>query len=97
MKPVLVWAVVCLGVALGIALPQWPYGREYGWGLVFYLVAVALLVVSTVWGLLLSWHIRMGFAHIVSLAAFLWSLALIAEVILPRVGYAKVAAAWWYQ
>lgn len=92
--PAGIWARVALGTLLGIALTQWPYARTCGWWLLFYLGAVAILVVAGLWGALLSWERRLGLAHVVALATIFWGLALTAHEILPRVGYAKVPAAW---
>jgi hypothetical protein len=92
--PVLVWMCVGLGVALAVALAKWPYARDCGWRLGFYIYAVGMLVVAGVWGVLISWKSRLGFAHSVALATMLWGLALAAQTFLPRVGYAKVQAGW---
>ena len=89
-----IWAQVGLSVLLGIALTQWPYGRACGWSLLFYLVAVATLLVAAGWGALSSWKYRLGLAHIVALGAILWGLALTTHEVLPRVGYAKTPATW---
>jgi hypothetical protein len=95
MKAGLAWTCIGLGVALDIALPYWPYGRACGWSLILYMCAVGMVLVAGIWGLLISWKSRLGFAHVVSLATLLWAIALTAEVVLPRIGYAKVAATWW--
>ena len=42
-----------------------------------------------------TWKRRMGLAHTVSLLVILWGLGLGAAVVLPRIGYAKVAATWF--
>lgn len=89
-----IWARVSLGVLLGVALTQWPYGRACGWLLAIYLVAVTTLIAAGGWGALSSWNRRLGLAHSVSLATILWSLALMAHEVLPRVGYTGTPAAW---
>ncbi len=89
-----VWARVGLGILLGIALTQWPYQRGCGWWLLFYLLAVAIGVVTGVWGALFSWRSRLGLAHVAALGTILWGLVLTADGVLPRVGYARTPAAW---
>ena len=89
-----IWGRVALGVLVGIALTQWPYGRACGWWLSFYLTAVALVVVTGVWGTLFSWKGRLAVAHVVALGIVLWGFALATHEVLPRVGYAKASAVW---
>src|SRR2546430_12563178 len=67
-----IWTLVGLGALLGTALTQWPYGRACGWPLGFYLIAVATLVVTGMWGALASWRCRLGVAHIFALGPVLW-------------------------
>lgn len=97
MRAWMVWSCVALGVLLGAALPEWPYAHSCGWGLSFYLFSVGVLVVAGVWGQLIAWKSRLAFAHTIALATMIWGLALTANVVLPRVGYAKSAAAWTCQ
>jgi hypothetical protein len=94
MRPLAVWACVGLGVLLGAVMPLWPYARGCGWGLSFYLFATAMVVISGVWALLISWKSRLAVAHALGLVTLLWGLTLTAQAVLPRVGYAKNAAAW---
>ena len=94
MRPGAVWACVALGVLLGIALPQWPYARACGWWLLLYLTAVGTVVVAGAWGARVSWKSRIGLAHIVAVGTMIWGLALTADEVLPRVGYAKTRLAW---
>jgi len=89
-----VWGRVGLGLILGVVVNLWPYGRDCGLGLVFYLVAVGAVFIGGVWGAVSAWDRRMGVAHIVALLLIAWGAALAAERILPRVGYAAVAAGW---
>ena len=89
-----IWTLVGLGALLGTALTQWPYGRACGWPLGFYLIAVATLVVTGMWGALASWRGRLGLAHIVALGTILWGLTVSSQEVLPRVGYAKNPAVW---
>jgi hypothetical protein len=89
-----VWTRVGLGVLIGAALIQWPYGRGCGQWLGFYLVAVATVVVTGTWGAVFAWKGRLGPAHVIALATVLWGLVLTAQEVLPRVGYAKATATW---
>ena len=94
MSSAAVWSCVGLGVLLGVALPQWPYARACGWWLLLYMIAVGTVVVAGIWGARVSWRSRLGFAHFIALCTIIWGLALTAHEVLPRVGYAKVRAAW---
>ncbi len=94
MSPAAVWSGVGLGVLLGAALPQWPYARACGWWLGLYMVAVATVVVAGIWGARLSWKSRLGLAHVIAVCTIIWGLALTAQDVLPRVGYAKARVAW---
>ena len=93
-RAVVVRACVGLGVVFGIALSRWPYARDCGWGLSFYLFSVGLLVVAGVWGLLMTWKSRLPISHTIAMATMLWGLTLTAQVVLPRAGYAKAQAGW---
>jgi hypothetical protein len=94
MRPSAVWGCVALSVLLGIALPQWPYARGCGSGLLLSLTAVATVVVAGLWGARVSWTSRIGLAHILAVATIMWGLALTAHEVLPRIGYAKARLAW---
>jgi hypothetical protein len=89
-----VWACVGLGVLLGAALPYWPYDRACGTWLILYMVAVGIVLVAGMWGARVSWKSRFGFAHVIAICTIIWGLALTAEQVLPRVGYAKTRLAW---
>lgn len=89
-----VWLCVGLGVLLGAALPQWPYAKACGWWLALYMAAVGTVVVAGIWGARVSWRSRLGFAHVIAVCTIIWGLALTAQEVLPRVGYAKVRLAW---
>lgn len=89
-----VWGRVLLGVALAVLETQWPYGHGCGFGLFIYLAVVTTVVVAGVWGSIAAWKLKMGVAHVLSLAVVLWGIALVAGQVLPRVGYAAQAATW---
>jgi VIT1/CCC1 family predicted Fe2+/Mn2+ transporter len=94
MSTAAVWSCVGLGVLLGAALPQWPYVKACGWWLGLYMAAVGIVVVAGLWGAHASWRSRLGFAHVIAVATIIWGLALMAQEVLPRVGYAKERLAW---
>jgi hypothetical protein len=93
-RPAGVWACVGLGVMLGIALPFWPYPQSCGLWLLLYGSAVWMEVVAGIWGARLTWDTHLGLAHLVALVTILWGLALAAQQVLPRVGYANYHAVW---
>ena len=84
---------VGLGVALAVAMPFWPYPKTNAWWVVFYMFAVAMVVVTGVWSARLTWATRLGIAHIVALTIVLWGITLAAEETLPLMGYANIDAA----
>jgi acetyl-CoA acetyltransferase len=87
------WMRLLLVVALAAALPLWPYARDCGTGLAFYLMATAAIAIGGTWVAIYGWCHRLGRAHTVALLTALWGLGLIASEVLPRVGYARVSAA----
>jgi hypothetical protein len=88
------WVRVALGVAVAAAVLQWPYAHRCGLGLMLYLGSAATVAVAGVWAMVVSWHRRQGWAHLVGLAVFLGGLVLVAAVVLPRVGYAVGPLPW---
>ena len=90
-----IWLQVLLGVVLGAAMTQWPYTNQCGPGLFLYLGAAGLVGLTGLWSALGSWRNRMGLAHTLSLTVTLWAFLLIGAEVLPRVGYARVAATWF--
>jgi len=90
-----IWARAILGVCLGIALMQWPYGRACGPRLFFYLTAVTALFMTGLWAAVFAWRGRLGAAHAIALVIMLWGLVLAADEVLPRSGYARYSATWW--
>ena len=47
-----------------------------------------------IWSTLSSWKHRLGLAHLLSLLVIIWSLALAAREVLPRIGYARAQGVW---
>jgi hypothetical protein len=89
-----VWVRVWLGVLLGALITQWPYARNCGIGLWFYLGAVTALLIAGGWGGVWSWRYRMGLAHSTSIAVIFWTLVLASDQVLQRTGYAASSAQW---
>ena len=94
-RAAVVWMCVGLGVALALAMPFWPYPKACAWWLLFYLFAVAMVVVAGIWAARLTWVTRLGVAHMLALGVVFWGITLAAEETLPRIGYAKSDAAWF--
>ena len=88
------WGRVALGLVLGVMMAAWPYYRECGLPLFGYLSAVASVVLAGGWIAVTAWKLRNEVAHILALVLMLWGLALTAEVLLPRTGYAATPAYW---
>jgi heme A synthase len=94
-RPLGIRLFVGLSLALGVALPYWPYSSVCGWGLIFHALAVIVLLVAGVWTSILTWHGRLGLSHVLAILIFCWALTLSALEVLPRTGYAKAEATWW--
>ncbi len=88
------WARLLPVLALAVALPFWPYALACGLGLVLYLGAVTTLIGAGTWAAASAWRHRRPAAHVLALAAVAWGGLLVAREVLPRIGYARVAAAW---
>ena len=90
-----VWIRVLLGVVLAGAMTQWPYGTQCGTPLFLYTGASGMVGLAGLWAAGASWRRRMGLAHIIALGVTLWGLVLVAAIVLPRIGYARVGATWF--
>jgi hypothetical protein len=88
------WIRVGLGLALAVAITQWPYANACGLNLAVYLGAILTVIVAGLWSSISSWRRRLGVAHTLSLLVLLWGLVLAAREILPREGYARHARTW---
>lgn len=88
------WVRVTLGLMLGAMMTVWPYFRECGLPLIGYLCAVLVVVGMGGWIAVTAWKLQSAAAHILALILLLWGLALTADLLLPRSGYAAVAATW---
>jgi hypothetical protein len=91
---VALWARVFLGIVFGGVMTQWPYPYGCGLPLLGYLGAVAMVMVTGAWIAVASWRLRNGVAHIVAFVILFWGVVLVAEQVLPRVGYAAERASW---
>lgn len=88
------WIRALLGIVLVGGILQWPYAHRCGLGLVLYLGASGTVVVAGLWTMVVSWRRRQGWAHTVGVLTLLAGLGLVAMVVLPRLGYAKVTLPW---
>jgi hypothetical protein len=90
----LAWLWTVLGLVLGIALLLWPYDKNCGIRLIFFLGAALLAIIMAVLGAFASWTHRQGAAMLLSLIVIVWSGILAAREVLPRTGYAREAREW---
>ncbi len=88
------WGRIGFVAVFAVALTQWPYDRACGWGLAFYVVAVAAMLLAGGWCAVASWKRHLAWAHGMALILVFWGITLAAEVVLPRVGYASEYARW---
>ena len=85
---------MALGLALAVLITQWPYERACGWPLAGYFGAVAMVLLTGLWIAMVSWGLRSGAAHVLAFLMLFWGMALAAERVLPRIGYAAERADW---
>jgi hypothetical protein len=76
---------VGLGAVHSALMTFWPYPKTYLLGLVLYLLSLALVLVTGIWGARLSWDARLGAAHTVALGTAGWAVALAAIEALPPI------------
>ena len=88
------WLRTLLGVALAVGLNTWPWSHLCGLRLYWYLADIGLLALTGIWVMLVSWRRRSGLSHLLGLLMLAYAVWLGASEILPRVGYARVAATW---
>ena len=88
------WFWTGIAVLLAVALALWPFDRNCGIRLIFFIGAGGLALLAGVVGGLNSWTSRSGLAHLLSLLVFLWAGILVMREILPRAGYAKESRDW---
>ena len=90
----LAWFWTSIAVLLAVALAVWPYDRNCGIRLIFFLGAALLALLMAVFGAFAGWAHRQGLALLLSLLALLFAGIMAAREILPRAGYAKDARPW---
>jgi hypothetical protein len=90
----LTWFWTGLAIVLAVALAVWPYDKNCGLRLIFFLGAGGIALLAGVLGALASWSHRRGLAHLISLLVIVWSGVMVVREILPRAGYAKESRDW---
>ena len=88
------WRKVLLVASLGVGLVFWPYANGCGFGLISYLAALGVLLLTAGWALQAAWREHTALAYGLGLAVVVWGVALSLTQVLPRVGYARQAAYW---
>lgn len=81
-----------LSLAVAVGIYFWPYARDCGSGLFWFLGAALVVIVGGLWSVQWTWRGRMARSHALSLAIVLWGLALGATQVLPRTGYMAISA-----
>jgi hypothetical protein len=90
----LTWFWTGLAVLLAVALLLWPYDKNCGIRLIFFIGAGGLALLAGVIGALNSWSHHRGLAHLLSLLVVVWAGVMVVREILPRAGYAREARDW---
>lgn len=90
----LTWFWTSLAVVLAVALAVWPYDKNCGIRLIFFLGAGGIALMAGVLGALAAWANRRGLAHVLSLLVIVWAGVMVLREILPRAGYAKESRGW---
>jgi hypothetical protein len=90
----LAWFWTVLAIVLGVALVLWPYDKNCGIRLIFFLGAALLAAIMALLGAFASWAHRQGMAMVLSLLVIVWAGVMAAREILPRTGYARESRGW---
>ena len=90
----LTWFWTGLAVVLAVALVLWPFDRNCGIRLIFFIGAGSLALMAGVIGALTSWAHDRGLAHLLSLLVIVFAGVMVTKEILPRTGYAKESRDW---
>jgi hypothetical protein len=87
-------AMVRIGLssAVAIGIYFWPYARDCGSGLFWFLGAALVVIVGGLWSARWTWRGRMPRTHTLSLVIVLWGLTVGALQVLPRTGYLTITA-----
>jgi hypothetical protein len=90
----LAWFWTILAVVLAVGLLLWPYDKNCGIRLIFFLGATLVTLIMAALGAFASWSHRQGVAMFLSLVVVAWAGIMAASEILPRTGYTKVSREW---
>jgi hypothetical protein len=90
----LTWFWTGLAIILAVALAVWPYDKNCGLRIIFFLGAGGIALLAGILGALASWAHRRGLAHFISLLVIVWAGVMVVRELLPRVGYAKQSRDW---
>lgn len=82
------WALSLVALVAGIGVTIWPFGSRCGVELALYGIALAGTAALGVWTAIRSWRARAARPHVIGIAVLVWTLALGAWEVLPRVGAA---------
>jgi hypothetical protein len=90
----LTWFWTGIAVLLAVALVLWPFDRNCGIRLIFFIGAGGLALLAGVVGSWNGWASRSGLAHFLSLLVIVFAGVMLMREILPRTGYSKEARDW---
>jgi hypothetical protein len=90
----LTWFWTGIALLLAVALVLWPFDRNCGIRLIFFIGAGGLALLAGVVGALNGWASRSGLAHLLSLLVIVFAGVMLMREILPRSGYTKEARDW---
>lgn len=90
----LTWFWTGLAIVLAVALAVWPYDKNCGLRLIFFLGAGGIALLAGILGALASWSHSRALAHLISLLVIVWSGVMVVREILPRVGYTRESRDW---
>jgi hypothetical protein len=90
----LTWFWTGIAVLLAVALLLWPFERNCGIRLIFFIGAGGLALLAGVVGAVNGWGSRSGLAHLLSLLVIIFAGVMLTREILPRAGYAKESRDW---
>jgi hypothetical protein len=90
----LTWFWTGLAILLAVALLLWPYDKNCGIRLIFFIGAGGLALLAGGIGALNSWSHHRGLAHLLSLLVIVWAGVMVMREVLPRAGYAREARSW---
>src|SRR5688572_28453330 len=90
----LTWFWTGLAIVLALALAVWPYDKNCGLRLIFFLGAGGIALLAGVLRALASWAHHRGLAHFLSLLVIVFAGVMVVREVLPRAGYAKESRDW---